>query len=153
MCGSFCTFSDCFKALEGLISAGWDVIPIMSYNAYSTDTRFGAAAEHVKRLEEMCGKKVIHTIEGAEPIGPKNMTDVMLVANCTGNTLAKLAMSITDTAVVVKRKPVKKSSRVIFLFSYGKTALALCLILIHPLICNFEEFLNIVIIFNHAVSH
>ena len=104
MCGSFCTFSHCFEVLENLIKAGWEIIPIMSYNAYSTDTRFGKAAEHVKRLEEMCGREVIHTIDGAEPIGPKNMTDIMLVANCTGNTLAKLAMSITDTAVVVKRK-------------------------------------------------
>mgnify|MGYP003305399966 FL=1 len=106
MCGSFCTFSHCFEVLENLIKAGWEIIPIMSYNAYSTDTRFGKAAEHVKRLEEMCGREVIHTIDGAEPIGPKNMTDVMLVANCTGNTLAKLAMSITDTAVIVKRKRV-----------------------------------------------
>ncbi|MBR4111874.1 MAG: hypothetical protein IKK53_02460 [Ruminiclostridium sp.] len=104
MCGSFCTFSHCFEVLENLIKAGWEIIPIMSYNAYSTDTRFGKAAEHVKRLEEMCGREVIHTIDGAEPIGPKNMTDIMLVANCTGNTLAKLAMSITDTAVIVKRK-------------------------------------------------
>jgi len=106
MCGSFCTFSHCFEVLESLIKADWEIIPIMSYNAYSTDTRFGKAAEHVKRLEEMCGREVIHTIDGAEPIGPKNMTDIMLVANCTGNTLAKLAMSITDTAVVVKRKRV-----------------------------------------------
>ena len=104
MCGSFCTFSHCFEVLEGLLKSGWEIIPIMSYNAYSIDTRFGKAAEHVKRLEEMCGREVIHTIDGAEPIGPKNMTDIMLVANCTGNTLAKLAMSITDTAVIVKRK-------------------------------------------------
>ena len=106
MCGSFCTFSHCFEVLESLIKAGWEIIPIMSYNAYSTDTRFGKAAEHVKRLEEMCGREVIHTIDGAEPIGPKNMTDIMLVANCTGNTLAKLTMSITDTAVIAKRKRV-----------------------------------------------
>ena len=106
MCGSFCTFSHCFEVLENLTKAGWEIIPIMSYNAYSTDTRFGKAAEHVKRLEEMCGREVIHTIDGAEPIGPKNMTDIMLVANCTGNTLAKLAMSITDTAVIVKWKRV-----------------------------------------------
>lgn len=106
MCGSFCTFSYCFDVLERLISSGWEVIPIMSYNAYTIDTRFGKAADHIKRLEEMCGREVIHTIDGAEPIGPKNMTDVMLVANCTGNTLAKLAMSITDTAVIVKRKRV-----------------------------------------------
>lgn len=104
MCGSFCTFSNCFTALENLLEKGCEIIPIMSFNAYTIDTRFGKAEEHKKRLEEMCGREIIHTIEGAEPIGPKNMTDLMLVANCTGNTLAKLAMSITDTAVTVKRK-------------------------------------------------
>ncbi len=106
MCGSFCTFSYCFEALENLLKLGAEVIPIMSFNAYSIDTRFGKAEEHIKRLEELCGKEVIHTIEDAEPIGPKNLTDIMLVANCTGNTLAKLALSITDTAVIVKRKHV-----------------------------------------------
>ena len=106
LCGSFCTFEKAIEQIKYLKSKNLDIVPIMSYNAYSTDTRFGKAAEHVKRLEEMCGREVIHTIDGAEPIGPKNMTDIMLVANCTGNTLAKLAMSITDTAVIAKRKRV-----------------------------------------------
>jgi len=106
MCGSFCTFSHCFKTAEELISLGCELVPIMSYNAYSIDTRFGKAAEHIARLEGLCGREIIHTIDGAEPIGPKGLTDLMLVANCTGNTLAKLAMSITDTAVIVKRKRV-----------------------------------------------
>ncbi len=106
MCGSFCTFSHCFTALETLKNLGCELIPVMSFNAYSIDTRFGTAKEHIERLEEMCGRKIIHTIEAAEPLGPKNMTDIMLVANCTGNTLAKLAMSVTDTAVIVKRKHV-----------------------------------------------
>lgn len=104
MCGSFCTFSKSFAALENLLELGCDIIPVMSFNAYSLDTRFGRAEEHIARLENLCGRKIIHTIEDAEPIGPKKMTDVMLVANCTGNTLAKLAASITDTAVAVKRK-------------------------------------------------
>ena len=104
MCGSFCTFSNCFAAAEELLAQGCELIPIMSFNAYTIDTRFGKAEVHRKRLEEMCGHEIIHTIDGAEPIGPKKMTDLMLVANCTGNTLAKLAMSITDTAVIVKRK-------------------------------------------------
>ena len=106
MCGSFCTFADCFRALERLLELGCEVVPIMSFNAYETDTRFGNAEDHRKRLAELCGRDVIHTIAGAEPIGPKNMTDVMLVANCTGNTLAKLAASITDTTVIVQRNPV-----------------------------------------------
>ncbi len=104
MCGSFCTFSHCFEVLDELKRLGAEIVPIMSFNAYSIDTRFGKAKEHIKRLEETCDRKVIHTIEDAEPIGPKNLTDIMLVANCTGNTLAKLANSITDTAVIVKRK-------------------------------------------------
>ena len=124
MCGSFCTFSRCFETLGGLISAGWEVIPIMSYNAYSTDTRFGAAAEHVQRLTEMCGREVIHTIDGAEPIGPKDMTDIMLVANCTGNTLAKLAMSITDSPVTMAVKSHLRGNKPVLLNIATNDALA-----------------------------
>ena len=124
MCGSFCTFSHCFEALEGLIKSGWEIIPIMSYNAYSTDTRFGKAADHVKRLEAMCGREIIHTIDGAEPIGPKNMTDVMLVANCTGNTLAKLAMSITDTPVTMAVKSHLRGNKPVLLNIATNDALA-----------------------------
>lgn len=101
MCGSFCTFAHCFSTLEQLKELGCELIPVMSFNAYSINTRFGLASEHINRLENLCGREIIHTIEDAEPVGPKKMTDIMLVANCTGNTLAKLAMSITDTAVIV----------------------------------------------------
>ena len=104
LCGSFCTFGKCFEVTESLISEGADVIPIMSFNASSVDTRFGKADEHIKRLEEITGNRVIKTIEDAEPIGPRNMLDILLVANCTGNTLAKLAMSITDTPVTMAVK-------------------------------------------------
>ena len=115
MCGSFCTFSHCFDALERLISLGCEPIPIMSFNAYDTDTRFGNAAEHAERLERLCGKEVIHTIRDAEPIGPGNMTDIMLVANCTGNTLAKLASSITDTPVTMAVKSHLRGSKPVVL--------------------------------------
>lgn len=104
MCGSFCTFSRCFETLETLLRLGCEIVPVASFNAYALNTRFGNAADHMTRLEKLCGRPVIHTIEDAEPIGPKKMTDIMLVANCTGNTLAKLASSITDTAVAIKRK-------------------------------------------------
>lgn len=106
MCGSFCTFSRCFGTLEELLERGCEIVPIASFNAYGLDTRFGKAAEHMERLERLCGRSVIHTIEDAEPIGPKNMTDIMLTVNCTGNTLAKLAGSITDTPVMWKRKQI-----------------------------------------------
>lgn len=99
MCGSFCTFSKCFEVLDRLLEEGCEIIPIMSENAYSTDTRFGKAQDHIRRLEEKTGKRVIHTIVEAEPIGPKKMTDIMLLVNCTGNTMAKLSASITDTPV------------------------------------------------------
>lgn len=124
MCGSFCTFSHCFNALETLKNCGCELIPIMSFNAYSIDTRFGIAKEHVERLEEMCGRKIIHTIEAAEPLGPKNMTDIMLVANCTGNTLAKLAMSVTDTPVTMAVKSHIRNSRPVLLNIATNDALA-----------------------------
>ncbi len=104
LCGSFCTFSKAFKQMEKLKKIGYSLIPIMSYNAFSTDTRFGTAKEFIEKAEDICEHKVIHTIEDAEPIGPKGMTDIMLVAPCTGNTAAKLANGITDTPVTMAVK-------------------------------------------------
>lgn len=104
MCGSFCTFSKALEQMEKLILLGYDVIPIMSFNAYSTDTRFGKAEDFRKKIEDMCGKKIISSIKDAEPIGPKKMTDIMLIAPCTGNTLAKLSYAITDTPVTMAAK-------------------------------------------------
>ncbi|MBP3856463.1 MAG: dipicolinate synthase subunit B [Ruminiclostridium sp.] len=124
MCGSFCTFSQCFDALERLIGLGCETIPIMSVNAFTTDTRFGSASAHSARLEKLCGHEVIHTIADAEPIGPKNMTDIMLVANCTGNTLAKLAASITDTPVTMAVKSHLRGSKPVVLNIATNDALA-----------------------------
>lgn len=104
MCGSFCTFDKNIKLMEALIEEGYDIIPIMSQNAYSIDTRFGKACDYVNKVENLCNKKIIHTIQDAEPIGPKHMTDIMLVTPCTGNTLAKLANSIVDTSVTMAVK-------------------------------------------------
>lgn len=100
---SFCTFAQaiqCMKALEEI----YDLIPIMSYHAYQFDTRFGKAQDFIDEIESICGKKIICTITDAEPIGPKSMTDMMLVAPCTGNTIAKLAASITDTPATMAIK-------------------------------------------------
>ncbi len=124
MCGSFCTFSRCFDALGVLLDLGCEIIPIMSYNAYDTDTRFGNAADHRRKLEDMCGRQIIHTIPDAEPIGPKKMTDIMLVANCTGNTLAKLAASITDTPVTMAVKSHLRGNRPVLLNIATNDALA-----------------------------
>lgn len=104
MCGSFCTFSKALPQMKRLVDSGYDVIPIMSHNAYSTDTRFGNAAEMVKKAETITGKTVLHTVTQTEPIGPKKMCDLLLIAPCTGNTLAKLCLGVTDTAVTMAAK-------------------------------------------------
>ena len=104
VCGSFCTFKKVFETTERLRAMGAEIIPIMSFNAASISSRFGKAEENLALFESLAGRKAIVTIEDAEPIGPKKMTDVMLLPNCTGNTMAKLAMSITDTPVTMAVK-------------------------------------------------
>lgn len=104
ICGSFCTFERVFETAERLKAAGMELIPIMSFNASSLSTRFGKAEDNVKRIEDICDRRIINSIEEAEPIGPKKMTDIMLLPNCTGNTLAKLAMSVTDSPVTMAVK-------------------------------------------------
>ena len=104
MCGSFCTFQPVLRMMEKCRDLGYDLVPIMSQNASSIDTRFGKAADFIWQVEDICEKKIINTINDAEPIGPTHMTDIMLVAPCTGNTLAKLAKSIVDTSVTMAVK-------------------------------------------------
>lgn len=111
VCGSFCTFEKAFKQAEALVKMGAEVTPIMSFNASLMSTRFGTAEENKRRLEEICGREIISTIEGAEPIGPKKMFDILVVAPCTGNTLAKLAMSIVDTPVTMAVKSHIRNAR------------------------------------------
>ena len=104
MCGSFCTFSKAFEQMRELCRQGCDVLPIMSQNACSTDTRFGTAAQNVKNAEEITGRKVLTSIAEAEPIGPKKLCDLLIIAPCTGNTLAKLSLGVTDTSVTMAAK-------------------------------------------------
>lgn len=104
MCGSYCTFEKAFLGLENLKKEGCDIVPIMSQNAYETSTRFGTAEDNAKRLFGICGKDVIHTIKDAEPIGPKKLLDALVIAPCTGNTIAKIALGITDTPVTMAAK-------------------------------------------------
>lgn len=108
MCGSFCTFAEAFDQMKHL-STRYHILPLMSQNAYSTDTRFGTAEDFIMTAEEISGRQVFHTIVDAEPIGPKSMVDAMLVAPCTGNTLSKIAGGITDTSVTMA---VKSSLRI-----------------------------------------
>lgn len=114
--GSFCTFEQVFQQLEACAAhPGWNVIPIMSENAYSTDTRFGKASHFIEEMERICGNKVLHTIAQTEPIGPKKLLDVMIVAPCTGNTLGKLANGITDTSVTLAVKAHLRNARPVVL--------------------------------------
>jgi len=115
VCGSYCTFSTVIPEFKKLADEGFDLVPIMSFNAYSTDTRFGKAADFVAEIEKITGKTVIHTIEDAEPIGPKKLLDLLLIAPCTGNTLAKLACGITDTPVTMAAKAHMRNSRPILI--------------------------------------
>ena len=103
-CGSFCTFSRSYAALCEIIKRGYEVQPLMSANAYSTDTRFGAAADWIDKIETLCGRKIIHSIVDAEPLGPAKPLEALIISPCTGNTLAKLACGITDTAVCMAAK-------------------------------------------------
>ena len=111
LCGSFCTFKKVIPQIEALVSLGYIVIPIMSGVSYSTDTRFGKAEDFIKQIEDITGKKIIHTICGAEPIGPKMLLDALVIAPCTGNTLGKMANGITDTSVTLSAKAHLRNSR------------------------------------------
>ena len=106
MCGSYCTFDAALAALSTLCEKYTEVIPIMTENAFSTDSRFGKAKDFNSRIEEMTGKKIINTITAAEPIGPNSLLDILVIAPCTGNTLAKLAHGITDSSVTMAAKAV-----------------------------------------------
>lgn len=102
--GSFCTLKKSISTLVELVGLGYDVVPIVSENVYSRDTRFYSATDFIKEVEEISGKRVIHTIEAAEPLGPKMPLEYLIIAPCTGNTLAKIANGITDTAVTMAAK-------------------------------------------------
>ncbi len=103
LCGSFCTIS---RALDeaALLAVEYDLVPIVSGNVKNTDTRFGTAASVLERLSSVTGREIIDTVMDAEPLGPKEPLDALLIAPCTGNTLAKLANGITDTAVTMAAK-------------------------------------------------
>ena len=111
LCGSFCTFKDSVEALKRAKNKYNDVLPIMSYNAYETDTRFGNHEHWIDEIEGICQKKIVNTIYDAEPIGPKVSLDALIISPCTGNTLSKLANGITDTPVCMAAKAHLRSDR------------------------------------------
>ena len=112
--GSYCTYDKALAALETL-ARRYDVTALMSENAYATDTRFGDAAGFVRRLEALTGRPVLHTVAETEPVGPNELFDVLAVAPCTGNTAAKLAAGITDTAVTMAVKSQLRSGKPVVL--------------------------------------
>lgn len=126
ICGSFCTFEKSFKAAGELVKMGAKLIPVMSYNSAGLDTRFGNAREIAARFEKIAGTSVIKTIVDAEPIGPKKMCDIMVVAPCTANTLAKLALGITDTPVTMAVKSHLRNAGPVVIAVSTNDALAGC---------------------------
>ena len=111
LCGSYCTFKKVIPQMKKLVDEGYKVIPIMSHTAYNTDTRFGKAKDFNDEIEKICKEEIIHTITGAEPIGPKELLDVLVIAPCTGNTLGKLANGISDTSVTLATKAHLRNQR------------------------------------------
>ena len=110
VCGSFCTYSTMFPAMEA-VSKKHTVIPIFSHSAYTIDSRFGTAQSHIRQAEAICGKAPLFTVEQVEPIGPKKLLDALIIAPCTGNTLAKLAHSIADGPVTMATKSHLRNAR------------------------------------------
>ena len=124
LCGSFCTHEAVLRALKTMTETYETVIPIVSQTAASTDTRFGTASQLMEQLRQMTGREPITTIEGAEPIGPKALLDVLVIAPATGNTIAKLACGITDTAVTMAAKAHLRNGRPVVLALASNDALA-----------------------------
>ena len=124
MCGSYCTHKYAISELEGLIARGYEVLPILSENVFSTDTRFGRAEDLRKRLFELTGHHPIATVVDAEPLGPKIKLDALIICPCTGNTLAKMAQGITDTSVTMAAKAHLRSNRTLVIALASNDALS-----------------------------
>lgn len=110
-CGSFCTHAKALRELERLVAAGHELLPIFSESVYTMDTRFGRAEALREQVETLTGRRVLHTVAEAEPLGPSLCLEALILCPCTGNTLAKLANGITDTAVCMAAKAHLRSDR------------------------------------------
>ena len=135
MCGSYCTHRAALTQLEALIGMGLEIQPIVSENVYATDTRFGRAEDLIGRLEALCGRSVIHTVREAEPLGPAKPMEALILCPCTGNTLAKLASGVTDTAVTMAAKAHLRCDRPLVITLASNDALSANL-------CNIGTLLN-----------
>ncbi len=123
MCGSLCTFDAVFPVMEA-VAKSHTLIPILSRPASTIDSRFGSAREHVQRVADICGRYPLNTIEEVEPIGPKKLLDALIIAPCTGNTLAKLAHSIADGPVTMAAKSHLRNGRPVLIAVSTNDALA-----------------------------
>ncbi len=123
LCGSFCTFSKVIPVMQEL-AQDHEITPILSPASYTTDTRFGTAQQHIDRITAICGKAPLHTIAQVEPIGPRKLLDALIIAPCTGNTLAKLAHGIADTSVTMAAKSHLRNGRPIVIAVSTNDALA-----------------------------
>ena len=124
LCGSFCTHAKAMGALEDIRARWRNIVPIVSECTAATDTRFGTAHDLMREMERICDRRVISTIRDAEPIGPKQLLDLLIIAPCTGNTLGKLAAGITDTSVTMAAKAHLRNGRPILLAISTNDALA-----------------------------
>ena len=126
MTGSFCTFSQVFPEAQRLADEGAALYPILSDNVWSLDTRFYTAEQVKSRLETICGRPIWHTLPEVEPIGPKHLLDLVIVAPCTGNSLGKLACGIIDTPVIMAAKSHLRNGGPVLLAVSTNDALAMC---------------------------
>ena len=110
-CGSFCTYDQVMPALERAKARYGDVTPIISEKSAETDSRFGPAHEFIREMERICDRRVIDTIPKAEPVGPKKLLDVLVIAPCTGSTLSRLANGMSDTSVTMAAKAMWRNGR------------------------------------------
>ncbi len=115
ICGSFCTLDKTVPTIQALQKRGWNVQPVMSYETASQDTRFGTAAYWRETIEKLTGNPILDTLTGVEPLGPKGMADVMVIAPCTGTTLARLDMGLSDTPITLAAKSLLRIHRPIVL--------------------------------------
>lgn len=123
--GSFCTYSAIIKVLEKLVAEKANIIPVFSNNSQSINCRFGKAEDFIKKVQQITGHDIISTIEDAEPLGPKDMLDILIIAPCTGNTIAKLTNAITDTPVLMAAKGHLRNGKPLLISLSSNDALSL----------------------------
>lgn len=123
ICGSFCTIERVLAVMERMAQEDWNLVPIVSEAVFTHDTRFGKAQDIVDHITHICGRKPLHTLQEVEPLGPKQMLDVLIVAPCTGSTLARLAHGMSDTPVSLAAKSQLRVERPVVLAVSSNDAL------------------------------